>query len=223
MRASGFVCAALFAALSSATLGCAFFTKSDPVVVRYFTPEGLGSPAGPSARFTAGTTSPAAVDLRIGRINSASYLRDRIAFRDESFEIGYYERLRWTEKPEAYLRRALGRALFQEQGVHQIVSGPGPTLEVDLDAFEELKSPRHAARIQVTWLLHDEQRVQFQETFTIERPIPSGDVSGSGGIAPAMAEAFEQAVQRVVGRVMLVLPRGSATDVGFAQRSHSAN
>ena len=112
----------------------------------------------------------------MGRVNSASYLKDRIAFRDKSFEIGYYEELRWTEKPEAYLRRALSRALFEEQGVRQIVAGPGTTLDVDLDAFQELRFPRHAARMRITWVLRDDaHRYQYEETFTIGRPIPDDE------------------------------------------------
>jgi cholesterol transport system auxiliary component len=191
------------AALSSTTPGCAFFTKSDPVVLRYFSPEAIGVRPDPAG--VAQAMPPSRLDLRIGRVNAASYLKDRIAFRDKDFEIGYYDELRWTEKPEAYLRRALGRALFEEQGVRRIISGPGPTLDVDLDAFEELRSPRHAARIQVTWLLRDDQRVQVQETFTIERVIPSSESRGPAGIAAAMADAFDESVKRVVGRVMLAL------------------
>ena len=137
---------AFAAALSASALGCAFFTKSKPVMLRYFTPETTSAPRQPAG--VAMAMRPEGLDLRLGRVNAASYLKDRIAFRDRSFEIGYYEELRWTEKPEAYLRRALGRALFEEQGVRQIVSGVGTTLDVDLDAFEEVRSPRHEARIQ---------------------------------------------------------------------------
>jgi cholesterol transport system auxiliary component len=199
---------ALVAALSTGTLGCAFFSKSDPVVLRYFTPETIGPASDTSGGARA--MQPTNLDLRMGRVNSASYVKDRIAFRDKGFEIGYYEDLRWTEKPEAFLRRALSRALFEEQGVHQIISGPGPTLDVDLDAFEELKSPRHAARMQVTWALRDDQRVQFQETFTIERLIPSSAPNGPDGIAAAMAETFDESVKRVVARVMAALSRSES-------------
>jgi cholesterol transport system auxiliary component len=136
-------------------------------------------------------------------------VEDHIAFRDKSFEIGYYEELRWTEKPEAYLRRALGRALFEEKGVHQIISGLGPTLDVDLDAFEEIRSPRHAARMQVTWVLHDDERVQLQETFTIERLIPSSAPSPPGEIAAAMAGAFDESVRRVVAQVIVALSKAA--------------
>jgi cholesterol transport system auxiliary component len=197
-------CAVLLA-LSATALGCAFFNKSDPVVLRYFTPETLAARPDPLGETMA--MRPASLDLRIGRINAASYLKDRIAFRDRSFEIGYYEELRWTEKPEAYLRRALTRALFEGEGVRQIISGPGPTLDVDLDAFEELRSPRHVARMQVTWTLHDDEHVQYEETFTVERPIASAEPGGPQGIAAAMAEAFDETIKRVVGRVMVALPK----------------
>jgi cholesterol transport system auxiliary component len=194
---------ALVAAFASPLAGCAFFTKSDPVVLRYFTPETLV--IRPDSSGVALAMRPASLDLHLGRVNSASYLKDRIAFRDRNFEIGYYEELRWTEKPEAYLRRALQRALFEEQGIRQIISGPGPTLDVDLDAFEELKSPRHVARMQVTWILHDDQHVQREETFTVERPISASEPTGPGGIAAAMAEAFDESVKRVVTRVTVAL------------------
>jgi cholesterol transport system auxiliary component len=197
-------------ALSMPLLGCALFTKSDPVVLRYFTPEAIG--ARPDRPGAARATAPrkTSLELRMGRINAASYVKDRIAFRDKSYEIGYYEKLRWTEKPEAYLRRALARALFEEQGVHQIISGPGTTMDVDLDAFEELRSPRHAARMQVTWALRDDQRVQFQETFVIERPLTPDGPSGPEAIAAAMAQAFDASVERVVAGVMAALSAGAA-------------
>jgi cholesterol transport system auxiliary component len=206
MRTPSVARIALPVMVSLATLGCAFFTKSEPVTLRYFTPETLAVRPEPAG--VALAMRPSSLELRLGRVNSASYLKDRIAFREKSFEVGYYEDLRWTEKPEAYLRRALGRALFEEQGVHQIISGSGTTLDVDLDAFEELRAPRHAARMQVTWALHDDSLVRTQETFTVERPIASTE-SGPGGIAAAMAEAFDESVRHVVARVVVALSQGA--------------
>jgi ABC-type uncharacterized transport system auxiliary subunit len=209
MKATWCLGAAGALALWSSTSGCAFFNKSDPVLLRYFTPEAVGS------RPVSSADTPRAaptLELRLGRVDEASYLKDRIAFRDDGFEVGYYERLRWTEKPEAYLRRALGRALFQDGRVGEIVSGPGPTLDVDVDAFEELRSPRHAARIQLTLVLHDDRHVQFQETLTIERPIASTE-NGSAEIARAMAGALDEAVRRVLAQVMVALPATTAVAV----------
>jgi cholesterol transport system auxiliary component len=211
MKMSGVCRATLVPALCVALSSCAFFTKSDPVMLRYFTPEAVPAPPDPLGEVRAARKTE--LDLRLGRVNSASYLKDRIAFRDQNFEIGYYEELRWTEKPEAYLRRALSRALFEEDGVRQIISGPGPTLDVDLDAFEELRSPRHAARMQVTWTLRDDEHVQYEETFTIERAISLNEPGRPRALAAALSEAFDESVKHVVTRVMVVLakPPGTTT------------
>jgi ABC-type uncharacterized transport system auxiliary subunit len=208
VRTRGLSLALVFAAAFAALpLGCAFFNKSDPVVLRYFTPESVAAP--PEGAGEVRVVPRTGLDLRLGRVNAASYVKDRIAFRDKAFEIGYYEELRWTEKPEAYLRRALGRALFEEEGVGEIISGSGPTLDVGLDAFEELRSPRHAARMQVTWSLRDDARVQYEETFTIERPIATSEPGGPRGIAAAMAEAFDESVKRIVARVLVALAKSA--------------
>jgi cholesterol transport system auxiliary component len=193
----------LLLALSTTVFGCAFFNKSDPVVLRYFTPETIGPPPNPAGDAQAMRTTT--LELRLGRVNAASYVKDRIAFRDKSFEIGYYEELRWTEKPEAYLRRALVRALFEKRGVRQVISGSAPTLDVDIDAFEEIRAPRHVARMQLTWVLRDDERVQLQETFTIERPIESSPGSKPGAIAAALAEAFDASVKHVGEQVVVAL------------------
>src|SRR5579859_2713520 len=125
--------ATLVAAASIGAAGCALLSKSDPVVPRYFSPE-------PAAAAEPALVVPAAapLELRLGRVNAGSYLRDKIVFRNSAYEVGYYEERRWTEKPEAYVRRALARALFDRRGIHQVISGPAPTLEVEVTAFEEV-------------------------------------------------------------------------------------
>ena len=94
---------AFVVAFASPLAGCAFFTKSDPVVLRYFTPETLATR--PDSSGVTLAMRPTSLDLRLGRVNSASYLKDRIAFRDRNFESGYYEgAFAGPRKPEAYLR-----------------------------------------------------------------------------------------------------------------------
>lgn len=170
--------------------GCALLTKSKPVDIRYFTPE-LPPEAG---------AAPAATgqQLRLGRVHAASYLRERIAYREPGAEIGYYPRLRWAEPPEAFLRRGLARRLFQERGVREIVSGTGPSLEVDLEAFEEQRGERPTARVQVTWRLRDQRVVLVQRTLTVEKPVGSHD---DDEVAEALVAAMGQALDSVVGSV----------------------
>jgi cholesterol transport system auxiliary component len=155
-------------------LGCALLSKSDIFVSRYFTPETTIAVSDPSA--------PNGLELRLGRVNSAAYIKDRLIFRGTANEVGYYEEKRWTENPGVYVRRALTRALFDRRGIRQIVAGAGPTLDVDVVAFEEGLSPAHVGRVQLTYSIYDERVVRFARSVTVERP-----VAGATGNAEANA------------------------------------
>lgn len=190
------------ALLTALAPGCALTSKADPVLFRYFTPNLAPLPAPPrEARAQRG------LDLRLGRIDSAPYIKERIAFHEADHEVGYYDELRWTEKPELYLRRAMSRALFEEQGIRQLIVGT-PTLEIRLEAFEEVRAPRHVARLQVIWMLRDEAVVEVQKSFTIERPIPPAKADAvANAIASAMSEALAEAVTTIVDGVVAELSR----------------
>ena len=195
--------ARLFAALVALGCGgCALTNKSASNTFRYFTPEGAPSHESPHA-------SPAgpSLDLRLGKVDAASYIKDRIAYRASAYEVGFYDELRWTEKPESYVRRALVRSLFDEHGLHQIVSGAGFVLDVELEAFEELRAPRHAALVRVTWVLHDAQRVVLQRTLTLEHPLTSGTAEA---IAEALADALRDAIAATVTEVVRELTTHAA-------------
>jgi cholesterol transport system auxiliary component len=196
----------LFAALAVPCAGCALLTKSDSVYVRYFTPE----PRERSESALAPTSDAAANNLsvRLGRVNALSYLKDRIAFRDADYEIGFHDLWQWTEKPESYLRFGMERALFEEHGVQQIISGAGPTLELELDAFDEVRSPRHVARVQVTWLLYGDQTVLIQNTVTVDHAIaPGADPKDPKPLVSAMSDALGDVVAEIVASVMPALSR----------------
>ena len=102
------------------------------------------------------------------------------------------------------MRRGLRGALFEDRRVRQIISGPGPTLEVELNAFEEIKAPHRAGRVGVTWMLRDDMTVLAQETFTVERAFAStkGADEAPAAFTAAMSEALDEAVKRVVTRVL---------------------
>jgi cholesterol transport system auxiliary component len=194
-------------ALAASVAGCALTSKSDSVVLRYF------SPSTEHVKLTGeGRRADAGVALRLGRVNAASYLKDKIAYRSSPYELGYYDELRWTEKPEAYARRALRTALFEDQRVRQIVSGPGPTLDVDLVAFEELKAPRHAARVSMTWTLRDDENVLDQETFVVDHDIADGKGADTDppAFTAAISKALDDSVAHIVSRVLKVLRPGDA-------------
>jgi ABC-type uncharacterized transport system auxiliary subunit len=200
--------AALLALAVVCFAGCpSFLPDSNPPKIRYFT---VDPPAEQEVAPAPG------LELRLARVDAASHIEDRIAFRDSGAEVGYYGSLRWSDPPEDYLRRALARSLFEDRQLREIVSGVGPALEIELHAFEELKEPRHAVRIGITWRLRDARTVIVQRTLTVERPIRgSADVDiaeeGAEAIAVAMAAALREAVDTVVAEVVDELSRADAT------------
>jgi ABC-type uncharacterized transport system auxiliary subunit len=190
--------AVIVVALAPST-GCALLSKSDPTLLRYYSldvPRHREHPPG----------SPAAgalpLQLRVGRVNAASYIRDRIAFRASSVEVGYYDD-RWTEKPEAYVRRDLARALFEDEGVQEIVSGVGPTLDVDVDSFENLPES-HAAVVQLSWQLRDDSVVLQRQTIRVQRPLEQEPTGGSTqrSLALALSGALDDAIDQIVKAVV---------------------
>ncbi|MDP9152265.1 MAG: PqiC family protein [Myxococcota bacterium] len=194
--------------------GCALTSKSEAVVSRYFTPESPVSPGDP--------IGPGGSELRLGRVNSASYIKDKIVFRESAYEVGYYEEKRWTEKPETYVRRALTRALFDRRGIRQIVYGAGSTLDVDVIAFEEVRLAAHVARIQLMYSLSDDRVVRLAGSVTVERPIAvaAGDAAADA-VVQALSVALADAVDIVADKTAAEL-RAEAAAAKSAASADSA-
>jgi cholesterol transport system auxiliary component len=208
-------CAPLLAGLSALfVLGCALTSKSEPILPRYFSPEGSGAiekPASPPVGLAA--------ELRIGHITAASYLDERMVYRDSAFELGYYQEKRWTEAPEEYLRRRLERALFVDRGLRHVVSGAAPTLEVELTAFEEIRKPTRIARVQVSVRLQDARLVRWEETLTVDRPVAeSRDPELANGMVEAVGLALVTVVNQIADRVTKELAAPPATPIESAKK-----
>ena len=201
--------------LTSCCLGdCALLSKGEALSPRYFSTD------------SAHTSTPDAViakesrlgagELRLGRVSAAAYLGERIVFRNSNYELDFYETRRWTESPDVYLRRALEQSLFEKHGLRRIISGVGPTLEVELSEFAELKVVPAAARVRATYLLHDNRLVRREATVTVELPI-GGDSSGRDAPERAvrvMADALNRAVEQIVDEVIAELgPRAPVSEV----------
>jgi cholesterol transport system auxiliary component len=179
--------------------GCALTSKSEPILPRYFSPERSGAI---EDKKPASDAAGLAGELRVGRIRSASYLDERMVFRDSAFELGYYQEKRWTEAPEAYLRRRLERVLFEERGMRHVIGGSAPTLEVELTAFEEIRKPKRIARVQVSVRLQDARLVRWEQTLTVDQPVPeSSDPERANGMVEAIDLALGAVVNQIADRV----------------------
>jgi cholesterol transport system auxiliary component len=207
-RARGYLaCCVLLGSLC----GCALTGKADALYPRFFSPELDVAPVASPA----GVTPPLA--LRLGRVEAVSYVEERFAYRVEPSELSYHEDRRWTEPPERYLRRALERELFQQRGIVRTVSGPGATLDVELTAFEELRSAPPRVRLVLSFSLHDDRRSQLERRVVVERPLPpsSGNASARE-VTAALALALSVAVSDIsdqVTRELRVAPRTPCAEV----------
>lgn len=185
-----FHCFAFSAALS--LCGCALLTKSAPITPRYFAPR-IDTDAASEQK-----VPEAAVGrrLRLGRINAGPHLRERMAYRSSDTEVGYREERRWTERPDAYLQRALARSLFEEHRIDRAVSGAAPTLDAELVAFEEVLKPKHHVRVEVIFGLDDTVGGYLQRTIKTERDV-EGDDDDPEAVVHALSQALEVTVSEI--------------------------
>ncbi|MEY2936693.1 MAG: hypothetical protein RL033_7442 [Pseudomonadota bacterium] len=180
--------------LSCLCSGCALLSKGQPLAPRYFSPDAERAPA-------SATPSSPAQELRLGQINAAAHLEERIAYRPSPGELGYYDSWRWTEPPQAYLRRALARELFERRGVVRVVSGNAPTLSVELTSFEEVRGAQPSARVELAVLLRGERSALLERTLREERPLPAGAAEDPQRLTRALSLALDAAVSQVADLV----------------------
>lgn len=195
---SGLALAVAIGAGFASSAGCALTSKADALSPRYFSPEPLN--AARSAKLAM------VHELRLGEVSAAGHLDDRIAYRIGQSEMGFYDARRWTENPEAYLRRALERDLFEDRGLSRIVAGDAPILDVELTAFEELRGQPARARVSLTFLLRDERHSYLERTLALERVVeqPSG-ADAAQCLAQTLSGALDDAVRQLDDEVVAKL------------------
>jgi cholesterol transport system auxiliary component len=188
--------------LLAPTSACALFGKADALSPRYFDPG--------SGEHVTSKTSPPADEatrpvLRLGRVVASEHLKERLVYRASDEEISFYEDRRWTEQPESYLRRALARALFEESGLRQVISGAGPTLEAEMTSFEEVRGPKPFVRVSITVVVHDDSVARLRHTFTVDRPLDGNTAPEQ--IVQALGVALTQVTDEIAKATVTTLAR----------------
>lgn len=180
------------ALLGLALEGCALLSRGEVQSIRWFSPE----PATPRLT-SAPTGAERTVSLELGRVGSGGHLREKLAYRASAFELGYYDDARWTERPDVYLRREVSRVLYEERGVRRAVDGDAPVLDLDLEAFEEVR-PTGRARVRVRMILHDDRKALLEKTLTVERRVASvPNETRADAVVRAISGALEQIAEDV--------------------------
>lgn len=191
--------------------GCALTSKAEVVTPRYFSPEPTRAARSPKS------SDP--LELRLGQVSAASHLDERMAYRVGGAEMGFYDDQRWTENPEAYLRRALERDLYEERGLSRIVAGDAPILDVELTAFEEVRGQPAKARVSVSFGLRDDRRAFVERTLEFERPFEQRAGADAAQLrAEALTRTLDEAVREIGSEVVASLR--SVHAAAISQRSN---
>jgi len=182
------------AACAAVVAGCALTSKATPREPRYFAPE-LATPAR--------TAATPCGEIRLGRVDAADALRLPIVRRVSAVELVPYETMRWTELPDAYATRALVGTLFAARRLAEAVSGPAPTLDVEVTAFEEVEvGPRRGARVELRYELYDDRRVLARGVVEREQAASMSSIDGVvAATAAALVMASDELADRVVATV----------------------
>lgn len=188
----------LLGALSS---GCALLGKGKPLQLRYF-----DLSAAPTVEPAAKTAAPR---LRLGTVSASRHIDRRFVSRRSAHELSYYEQWRWTDPPDAFLRRTLSQNLFEQAGLTRVVSGVAPTLEVELSSFEEVRAEgRQRARAVLLAVLHDDRVQLWQRTFEAETEVGGGDAAEA--LAAALGVALRKVCAQLTEQTLAALPASPA-------------
>jgi len=177
--------------------GGALTAKAPSLEVRYFAPPAVA--AHPAA-------TPCA-KLDVGEISASSHLRYPIAYRTSPVELDLYDALRWTERPETYVRRSLARALFGSGKLDEAIGGPQTAIDIEIVGFEEVRrGDQRAGRVALSYVVRDEHHVVTRGTVATERPARSREIEA---IVAAIGAALDAATDEVAARVSRTLCSGS--------------
>lgn len=173
--------------------GCLFGGKATPIEIRYFSPELAPSVVAPLPARPGG-------GVRLGAIDASAHLSYRIVHRSSAVERQLYDTLRWTERPDTYVRRSLSRALYIERGLDH---ARDPTLEIEVLAFEQAERDGHpVGRVELAYELVADSRVIASGAVTEERAAAGTNIEA---VVVAIGTAMDAATATVADRVTAVL------------------
>src|SRR5439155_805044 len=114
---------------------------------RFYEPDAAALHGAVGGRPAAAAAARVAVRLR--RVRSAAFFRERIVWRASEVEYGFYEERRWNDLPAHYVERALVAQLGETPGLRLTDDPRAAALYVDVVAFEEVLDPVLAAVVRL--------------------------------------------------------------------------
>ncbi|HVK87700.1 MAG TPA: ABC-type transport auxiliary lipoprotein family protein [Kofleriaceae bacterium] len=187
--------------LCLALTACSLTSRSRPVDVRYFSADTTLMSAPVRERTPPFGARPPR--LRMGRVTAGAHLSYRIVHRRSPVELGIYDDLRWTERPDDYVRRALERELFEARPLVEAVSDGVPSLEVEVLAFEQVqRGLTSAGRVQLRYRLDGPEDVLASGVITVDRNARSAQIDD---VVAAIGTALAAATSKLADEVQNAL------------------
>jgi ABC-type uncharacterized transport system auxiliary subunit len=139
--------------------------------------------------------------IRLRRVQSESFLRERVVWRVSAVEYGFYEQRRWIDLPAHYVERALKTRLRETPGLRLTDDPRAAGLHVDVLAFDEVLKPAHEANVALAVELDDAAHGRLlTRTFNVRIGIENDEPAS---MAKAMGQALDDAVAQVADAVKL--------------------
>jgi len=89
--------------------------------------------------------------------------------------------------------------------MHRVLGAAAPTVDVELIAFDDLRlKTGRAARVQLKVILYEDRGVLYEETVTVDRPVP-GATPAIEDVVAAMSAAMDAAADQVTVKVQSTL------------------
>ncbi|HUJ59408.1 MAG TPA: ABC-type transport auxiliary lipoprotein family protein [Kofleriaceae bacterium] len=174
------------AAACALLAACALTSKAEPRELRYFAPPVTAEPAPSGA---------ACARVRIASRETGAGDRLEIARRTSQVEVVPYDTLRWTEPPDAYVRRAVSDALFA-RAIEPAASGAALVLDVEVASFEQ---GERGGEVALRFELRDDRRVIARGEVRAARAAAGDTIEAAvAAIGQALAATSDELADRVV-------------------------
>jgi len=122
--------------------------------------------------------APGAPEMRFTTVEVAQHLRERMTWRRDGVEYGYYDLNRWTEDPEEVATFAVHAAVFASGRVRRSLRNNVPTLHVLLRSFEQvIDDSGDYIEVELIAVIEDSQGdLAFQKSYSGTAPVDGDPV-----------------------------------------------
>lgn len=161
--------------------------SGDAPEMRYFRPVAVAESSPAAAR------APAGWPMHLDPVTAAGHVGEEVAWQADGVEYGFYRDRSWTESPAHFVEEALRVELYERQGFALPLDAKFAKLTVEVIAFEEVRVPRHEARVALRAVLrHADGDPARMRRFESAQPLQDEDPAAlARGVGVAMHQVID--------------------------------